>query len=219
MPECLDVEDEEARQQRLQTALENLNASSPPPPYAGASLSTLAAGSLPGSAPYEVKTNTELLARIQEFLPQLHASNQELLQRARTDPNSVDIEHISEDVDKVIEMKLGLGVFQEKRRRRSKTADNEDAEMSSSCSSSSSSCSSSSSSSSSCSSSSSSDSSDGDDSDSDSDSSSSNNAEAKAARLIRALPKRIRKGGEATKPTITVLHEESFEEKECSKEG
>ena len=35
-----------------------------------------------------------MLARLQEFLPQMEAANAELLQRARDDPESVDIENL-----------------------------------------------------------------------------------------------------------------------------
>jgi len=51
-----------------------------------------------------VKPPTELLSRVQAFLPQMEASNAILAQRAREDPNSVDIEHIPDRMDQYIEM-------------------------------------------------------------------------------------------------------------------
>lgn len=45
-----------------------------------------------------------VLSRVQAFLPQLEASNEILAQRAREDPNSIDIEHIPDGVDQYIEM-------------------------------------------------------------------------------------------------------------------
>jgi len=56
---------------------------------------------------------TELLARIQQFLPQIEQSNEELLQR---DPHSIDMEHIEETDERIIQMNLGLGVFEQQRR-------------------------------------------------------------------------------------------------------
>ena len=45
-----------------------------------------------------------VLSRVQAFLPQLEASNAILAQRARDDPNSIDIEHIPDGMDQYIEM-------------------------------------------------------------------------------------------------------------------
>jgi len=42
-----------------------------------------------------------VLARVQQFLPQIEQSNAELLQR---DPRSIDIENIEETDERVIEM-------------------------------------------------------------------------------------------------------------------
>jgi Domain of unknown function (DUF4598) len=54
-----------------------------------------------------------VLARVQQFLPQIEQSNAELLQR---DPRNVDIEHIEETDERVIEMasvakSLSLGLL------------------------------------------------------------------------------------------------------------
>ena len=45
-----------------------------------------------------------VLSRVQAFLPRLEASNAILAQRARDDPNSIDIEHIPDGMDQYIEM-------------------------------------------------------------------------------------------------------------------
>uniref|UniRef100_A0A0W0FB34 Uncharacterized protein n=1 Tax=Moniliophthora roreri TaxID=221103 RepID=A0A0W0FB34_MONRR len=68
---------------------------------------------------------SELLSRVQAFLPQIEASNAELAQRMEMDPKSVDIEHIAEGTERYIEMNLGLGVFTAKTK-----SSEEDAEMS-----------------------------------------------------------------------------------------
>ncbi|KZO95937.1 hypothetical protein CALVIDRAFT_598637 [Calocera viscosa TUFC12733] len=60
-------------------------------------------------------TASNLLARLDAFLPSLKASNQALLDQAARDPESVDIEHLTPGEEGVepehIEMNLGLGVF------------------------------------------------------------------------------------------------------------
>ena len=45
-----------------------------------------------------------VLARVQAFLPQLEASNTDLLRRARENPESIDIENISDHAESHIEM-------------------------------------------------------------------------------------------------------------------
>ncbi|ETW86403.1 hypothetical protein HETIRDRAFT_17676, partial [Heterobasidion irregulare TC 32-1] len=57
---------------------------------------------------------TDLLSRVQAFLPALEASNSQLLQQAKNDPRSVDIEHIDDSVQQHIEMNLGLGLFEKR---------------------------------------------------------------------------------------------------------
>ena len=47
---------------------------------------------------------SQVLSRVQAFLPQLEASNAILARRAQEDPDSVDIEHISDRMDQYIEM-------------------------------------------------------------------------------------------------------------------
>ena len=61
------------------------------------------------ASPYSLSNESEaglrvaviVLARVQQFLPQIEQSNTELLQR---DPRSIDIEHIEETDERVIEM-------------------------------------------------------------------------------------------------------------------
>ncbi|KAH9936822.1 uncharacterized protein BXZ73DRAFT_14376, partial [Epithele typhae] len=57
---------------------------------------------------------SELLARVQAFLPELAAANVDLLRRAREDPGSVDIESLEPSQHGYIEMNLGLGVFEQR---------------------------------------------------------------------------------------------------------
>ncbi|THU88753.1 hypothetical protein K435DRAFT_781923 [Dendrothele bispora CBS 962.96] len=129
--EMLEVEDDEQRAKRFQSVFERLNANSSTP-------------SAPVGMPEfrfdfgERRTfavpPSELLSRVQAFLPQMEASNALLTQKAQADPLSVDIEHVEDGVEQYIEMNLGLGVFETK-----KSPSSEDTEMSSSTSSSSSS--------------------------------------------------------------------------------
>ena len=46
----------------------------------------------------------QVIARVQAFLPQLEASNTDLLRRARENPESVDIENIADCAGSHIEM-------------------------------------------------------------------------------------------------------------------
>jgi len=107
----LDVEDDDARLQRLQILLERANnrsASQPPrtvPPCP-------ASFDFGKRETHAVAPPTILLNRLQTFLPQLEASNAELARRAEADPASVDIENVDDSgSSQYIEMNLGLGVF------------------------------------------------------------------------------------------------------------
>ncbi|KAI0655026.1 hypothetical protein C8Q70DRAFT_924703 [Cubamyces menziesii] len=107
--EVLEVEDEDQRQERMRDLLAKLNSSS-----------NASSAAIPPSRPFDfgdrsihpVAPPMELLSRVQAFLPELAASNAELLRRARENPESVDIENIDEDQEQYIEMNLGLGVFE-----------------------------------------------------------------------------------------------------------
>ncbi|KAF5351335.1 hypothetical protein D9758_007973 [Tetrapyrgos nigripes] len=128
--EMLEVEDQDQRAKRFQFMFERMNASS-------------TASRTPTNVPEfkfdfgERKTfavpPSQLLSRVQAFLPQMEASNALLAQKAQADPTSVDIEHVENGTERYIEMNLGLGVFETK-----KAPSDEDTEMSSSDSSSSS---------------------------------------------------------------------------------
>lgn len=67
--------------------------------------------------------SSELLHRVASFLPQLAASNRAILQKR---PEDVDIENLTGAEGEVIEMKLGLGVFEEKKQRDMKESDDSD---------------------------------------------------------------------------------------------
>lgn len=105
-PTLLDIEDEDQRQNRLRSLLERLNDTSS------------------GTNPHGILNNsernthpvapTELLARVQAFLPAIHASNEALAQKSR---DEVNVENVEDDEELYIEMNLGLGVFETKRRR------------------------------------------------------------------------------------------------------
>ncbi|KAF8808670.1 hypothetical protein BYT27DRAFT_7137134 [Phlegmacium glaucopus] len=124
--EKLDVEDEETRQTRIQSYLEKLNSSSHTTNLASQpAFQTFDFGD---RTTFDVKPPTDLLSRVQAFLPQLEASNAVLAQRAREDPNSIDIEHIPEGMDQYIEMNLGLGIFEDRSHKSAQC--NEDSEMS-----------------------------------------------------------------------------------------
>lgn len=56
--------------------------------------------------------SSEVLSRAAAFLPQLAASNRDILQKR---PDDVNIEILNGQEAEVIEMKLGLGVFEERR--------------------------------------------------------------------------------------------------------
>ena len=151
-----------------------------------------------------------VLSRVQAFLPQIQSSNEVLNQRMQEDPTSVNIEHISEDMDQYIQMvgflthpyrvshpciqNLGLGVFED---RSNRTQDNHDTVMSSASSSSASS--------------SSSEEVD-QDSDIDSDASSEIITSFVPVRPIKPLPRRSLN---RTRPQIVVLEEKSQEWTPC----
>ncbi|KAG2369796.1 hypothetical protein BDR07DRAFT_1219249, partial [Suillus spraguei] len=105
----LEVEDEENRQQRICNLLEQLNSSSPSRNTSNAAPPTFDFGE---RRTHPVDPPSELLARIQAFLPRLKEENDSLAQRIRDNPSSVDIENVEEDAEQYIEMNLGLGVLE-----------------------------------------------------------------------------------------------------------
>ena len=66
--------------------------------------------------------SSELLSRAAAFLPQLAASNRAILQKR---PEDVNIEMLSGREEQVIEMKLGLGVLEERQEGSDESSDTE----------------------------------------------------------------------------------------------
>lgn len=224
--EILEMEDDDARVRRFQSIFEKLNSGSTP-----SSVPSRNGLGMPNfqfefgeRKTWAVEPPSELLSRVQAFLPQMEASNAILTKRAEADPQSVDMEQVEDGAERYIEMNLGLGVFDMKPNGQS---GNQDTEMTD--------CSSSASSSSSLTSSSSSDSSDSDsDSDLDSEeilsssipssllsrspksasssfdsirSSDSDGIKKRVHRMIRPLPKRSGSSASGPRPSIVVLNE------------
>ncbi|KLO11309.1 hypothetical protein SCHPADRAFT_906103 [Schizopora paradoxa] len=107
----LDVEDDDDRERRIRRLLRKTDSNkgtASSEPRTGSSSKIDFAGI---HDPHEVQPPTQLLQRLQEFLPQLEADNAALLQRAQQNPESVDIEHLDQPDAQYIEMNLGLGVF------------------------------------------------------------------------------------------------------------
>ncbi|ORY27898.1 hypothetical protein BCR39DRAFT_216462 [Naematelia encephala] len=104
----LDFETPEERQARLG----NLFASISQPTTTHTTTEVLSSGG--PSAPKGLETwnvgESDVLARARAFLPILQSSNAELLEQARKDPQSVDVENV-DGQERVIAMDLGLGVF------------------------------------------------------------------------------------------------------------
>ncbi|ORX40299.1 hypothetical protein BD324DRAFT_648883 [Kockovaella imperatae] len=99
----LDVEDDAARQARLGKIFSELSAS----PRAGQAAFTAVIDQ--DRRTFAVPPS-DALARVKAFLPMLQSSNADLLARARSDPQAVNMEDTDGD-DKVVAMDLGLGVF------------------------------------------------------------------------------------------------------------
>ncbi|KAL0947577.1 hypothetical protein HGRIS_013665 [Hohenbuehelia grisea] len=114
--EKLEVESEEDRQLRIRSALEKLNQATNTPLSTSNGLDVSSIGQKVG--PHAIAPPTDLLARVQAFLPQLEAANAALAEQAAQDPSAVDIENVDPHADQIIEMNLGLGVFEERRSRR-----------------------------------------------------------------------------------------------------
>ncbi|KAF8514342.1 hypothetical protein BU17DRAFT_94616 [Hysterangium stoloniferum] len=113
--ELLEVEDDEVRQKRIQSLLENTNLQSPSFP-SGSRFQPPTFPTIP-SKPHAIPPS-ELLARAEAFLPLLAASNADL---ERADPATLDIENPAggDDAGRTyVEMNLALGVFEQRRRQR-----------------------------------------------------------------------------------------------------
>ncbi|KAH9988182.1 hypothetical protein BJV77DRAFT_1070173 [Russula vinacea] len=95
-PQMLEVEDVEQRQRRLQYILERLDGEgSSAEEYSNLSFD------FGVRRTFAIEPPAELLVRVRQFLPQIERSNAELLRR---DPRSLDIEHIEESDEHVVEM-------------------------------------------------------------------------------------------------------------------
>ncbi|KAJ3774511.1 hypothetical protein FB446DRAFT_728738 [Lentinula raphanica] len=225
--EFLEVEDEDMRAGRLQSLFKKLNSNSSSPSEPSVSAIPSYQFDSGERKTWAVEPPSELLSRVQSFLPRIEASNAILNQRVETDPQSVDMEQL-ENSERYIEMNLGLGVYDVN--PQGPSSEDQDTEMTdSSFSSSSSSPSSSMSSLTSSNSDSGSDDSDPESeldseeilsscipssllsrsssSTSQSTNSIGSNGKMKAPRLIRPLPRRIASSASQPRPSIVVLNE------------
>ncbi|KAI1319931.1 hypothetical protein EDD11_002606 [Mortierella claussenii] len=83
-------------------------------------ISNLLSGSKPAATPKDTpagerktfKVKSDLVARLEDFLPKIKEANAQLDQQLKMDPKAVDIENVDEQSgEQYIEMDLGLGVF------------------------------------------------------------------------------------------------------------
>ncbi|CAG8785806.1 16342_t:CDS:2, partial [Racocetra persica] len=58
---------------------------------------------------FPLKPPTDLYSRVNEFLPRIASTNKQLVKK---DPTSINIEHIEDGTEYVIEWDLGVGVFE-----------------------------------------------------------------------------------------------------------
>ncbi|GJE89552.1 hypothetical protein PsYK624_056550 [Phanerochaete sordida] len=194
--ETLDVEGEAEREQRMRDIFQQLDSKAGAKSQPGPRSLQLDFGD---RSTFMVEPPSELLSRVQAFLPQFAASTDEIARRAQEDPDSVDIEKLMGEEDKYIQMNLGLGVFEEQGGAQSSSSTGDsDTEMHAS------ETSATSSDSDSTSHSDSSDSSDGYDSDSSVDIISSTMASLAQYRPIKPLPRR-----RSTRPQIVELQDAS----------
>ncbi|CAG8661895.1 9498_t:CDS:2, partial [Cetraspora pellucida] len=61
---------------------------------------------------FPLKPPIELYSRVKEFLPRIASTNKQL---AKKDQTSINVEHIEDDTEYVIEWDLGVGVFEHKK--------------------------------------------------------------------------------------------------------
>lgn len=113
--ERLEVESEDAREERLRRLLESQDQRAPS--VRAPSTSTLLVPGALGREGDDESRLPDLLARLDEFLPQMAAANAELEQL--DDPGSVNIEmqRLDPRSGPYIRMDLGLGVFEQRRPR------------------------------------------------------------------------------------------------------
>ncbi|KAF9209651.1 hypothetical protein BGZ49_002445 [Haplosporangium sp. Z 27] len=74
--------------------------------------SSTATKDVPATERKTFKVQSNLLSRLEDFLPKIKEANAQLDQKLKEDPKSVDIENVDEESgEQYIEMDLGLGVF------------------------------------------------------------------------------------------------------------
>ncbi|KAJ1646354.1 hypothetical protein J3B02_006511 [Coemansia erecta] len=72
---------------------------------------------------FRIEPPTDLLSRLNAFLPQIAEANKQLEAAVADDPRKLDIENIDKDEEQYIEMDLGLGVFDMKPKKDIKSID------------------------------------------------------------------------------------------------
>ncbi|KAK7686524.1 hypothetical protein QCA50_010123 [Cerrena zonata] len=116
--ERLEVEDDDRRQARMHSVFVQLDSK-----VSHQGQSTSNSFDFGDRTTFAVDPPSELLSRVQAFLPELAASNAELSRKAKENPHSIDIENV-DDENRYIEMNLGLGVFESRSKTQSNTAGN-----------------------------------------------------------------------------------------------
>lgn len=107
--EQLDCEDEGQRLRRLNSLLSSIDSNSGIVPRNP--LDSLLAQR---TQDIDGTQTAQLLQRVQAFLPQLQAANQEVEAQARENPASVDIETFDGSEQEYIQLSLGLGLFEQR---------------------------------------------------------------------------------------------------------
>lgn len=115
--DTLELEDNDQRLERLSGLLTRINEDGHSLPHQNTETLLSGHATAPSTLPDPLVTS-QLLARVQAFLPELMAANHALDQRiARENPSSVDIESFDGTETSYIEMNLGLGLFEQRQRQ------------------------------------------------------------------------------------------------------
>ncbi|KAJ2599252.1 hypothetical protein H4R99_003787 [Coemansia sp. RSA 1722] len=72
---------------------------------------------------FRIEPPTDLLSRLNAFLPQIAEANKKLEAAVAEDPHKLDIENVDKNEEQYIEMDLGLGVFDMKPKKDIKSMD------------------------------------------------------------------------------------------------
>ncbi|KAJ2602376.1 hypothetical protein GGF39_000740 [Coemansia sp. RSA 1721] len=72
---------------------------------------------------FRIEPPTDLLSRLNAFLPQIAEANKKLEVAVAEDPHKLDIENVDKNEEQYIEMDLGLGVFDMKPKKDIKSMD------------------------------------------------------------------------------------------------